>query len=403
MSDVDPNWPVVEDPSSHVYVRPEGGGLMLGLFEPEGAAWNVSKIPDDFHFGEIEPDWERMTDYLGTSMDRVPRSLEVGAKKFFCGPESFTPDNGPVVGESPELPNYFVAAGLNSVGILSSGGVGRTLATWIATGAPDCDVTGVTPARFQPYQSTPSYREKRVEEAIGMTYMCHFPNKSYTSARGAKRSPIHSRVTDKFGSALYNRDVSGFESPMYYDTMQPVFSFFEENYHGIWRREHEACRESVALIDMSFMSKFLVQGRDAGKFLNSLSTANVDAADGSITYTQWLDERGKMQADLTVQKIEADVFMVVATDTQHRHVEAWMKKRLNENEVFATIADVTGAFAFFSVQGPNSRKLLQSITGGADGEGGGVLSDERFKFGEVKELTVGFAKFNAARITYVVL
>ena len=233
-----------------------------------------------------------MAPYLEKSMARVPRSLEVGAKTFFCGPESFTPDNGPIVGESPELPNYYIAAGLNSVGILSGGGVGRTLATWIHEGSPDCDVTGITPARFQRYQNTPAYREERVVESIGKTYKCHYPNDSYKTARGAKQSPIGGRIEEKFQPFM--RDVSGWESPMYYDSMTPKLSFFEENYHGVWREEHEACRESVGLIDMSFMSKFLVQGRDAGKFLNTLSTADVDSADGTITYTQWLDESGKV-------------------------------------------------------------------------------------------------------------
>ena len=122
MSEVDPSWPVIEDSSRCVYVRPEGGGLMLGLFEWEGAAWQVDQIPPQFAFGEIDPDWDRMGPYLEKAMELVPATLSVGAKKFFCGPESFTPDNGPVVGPAPELKNYFIAAGLNSIGILTGGG-----------------------------------------------------------------------------------------------------------------------------------------------------------------------------------------------------------------------------------------------------------------------------------------
>ncbi|CAE7667831.1 SARDH, partial [Symbiodinium microadriaticum] len=131
MPDVDPSWPVVEDPSSHTYIRPEGGGLMVGLFEPVAAAWNVSRIPQDFSFGEITPDWERMAPFVETAMNRVPATLGAGVKNFFCGPESFTPDLGPVVGEAPELKNYFVTAGLNSIGIISGGGMGRIVASWI--------------------------------------------------------------------------------------------------------------------------------------------------------------------------------------------------------------------------------------------------------------------------------
>ena len=144
MPDVDPNWPVIEDPANYTYIRPEGGGLMVGLFEGEAAPWNVKSIPKDFSFGEIEPDWNRMGPYVEKAMSRVPSTATVGLKKFFCGPESFSPDLGPVVGEAPEMKNYFVAAGLNSIGILSGGGMGRLVASWIVNGKPDMDGTGIS-------------------------------------------------------------------------------------------------------------------------------------------------------------------------------------------------------------------------------------------------------------------
>ena len=169
---VDPSWPVIEDSSSFVYVRPEGKGLMLGLFEKEGAAWGPDSIPDQFQFGEIEPDWDRMAPYVEAAMTRVPAVQNVGIKSLFCGPESFTPDGCPIVGESNELRNYYVAAGLNSLGILTGGGIGHILARWVKDGfAPnDVDVTGIDASRFDRYQSNLTFRTKRTSETLGNTF-----------------------------------------------------------------------------------------------------------------------------------------------------------------------------------------------------------------------------------------
>lgn len=395
MSQVDPSWPVIEDSSRCVYVRPEGGGLMLGLFEWEGATWKAKQIPETFSFGEIEPDWDRMAPYLEKAMEIVPSVVNVGAKKFFCGPESFTPDNGPIVGEAPELLNYYVAAGLNSIGILTGGGIGKILAEWIHKGhAPnDVDVTGINIDRFHKYQSNLEYRTQRTGEALGNTYKVHYPNHMPKTCRGAKQSPFHERLRD---ANAYFRDVSGWESPAWYAPagIEPIVekeSFGRENWFPYWEAEHLACRESVVLFDMSFMSKFLVQGRKAGKFLNRLSTANVDGECGMITYTQWLNEQGFMEADLTVTKIRDDEFLVVATDTMHNHVHSHMMKRLSTDE-HAFVTDVTGRYAQINLQGPKSRELLQSLTSCDLGD---------FPFRQASEIDIGLARVLCIRITYV--
>lgn len=294
--EVDPSWPVVEDASKCVYIRPEGGGLMLGLFEWDGAPWRPEGIPENFSFGEIEPDWERMMPYLEDAMSRVPTVQNYGIKSLFCGPESFTPDNNPMIGESPELRSYFVAAGLNSIGILTGGGMGLVLARWIKEQhAPDdIDVTAINVNRFHRNQSNPLYRQKRVSESLGNTYKVHYPDHQLHTCRNIKLSSLHDRLA---GQGAYFRDVSGWESPAWYappgkSSVVKEESFGRESWFPYWEAEHRSCREDVALFDMSFMSKFLVQGRDAGSFLNYLSTANVDGEEGRITYTQWLNERG---------------------------------------------------------------------------------------------------------------
>ncbi|HET6585047.1 MAG TPA: FAD-dependent oxidoreductase, partial [Nannocystaceae bacterium] len=177
IAELSSSCPVIEDPASYGYFREEVGGLMIGLFEPVCAPWNVGGVPQDFAFGEIQPDWERMAPYVETAMNRVPIALDTGVKKFFCGPESFTPDLQPIVGEAPELKNYFVAAGLNSIGIITGGGLGRVLAHWIIHGRADVDVTGFHIDRLHPYQANPEYRRTRTVESLGMVYQCHYPTR----------------------------------------------------------------------------------------------------------------------------------------------------------------------------------------------------------------------------------
>ena len=388
-------WPVLEDPASYGYFREEGGGLMLGMFEPVCAPWNVGGIPDDFSFGEITPDWERMGPYLETAMQRVPISMEVGLKKLFCGPESFTPDLQPVVGEAPEVQNYFVAAGLNSIGILTGGGLGRALAHWIVTGRPDVDITGMNIDRLQPYQANPEYLGARTVESLGQVYQCHYPTKSPQTARGAKQAPWHDRVAAR---GAYFRDVSGWESPDWYAPagQEPVverLSWGRQNWFPYWAAEHRAAREGVICMDMSFMSKFLVEGRDAGRYLDHLSANHVDGACGEITYTQWLNDGGTLEADLTVSKLGDDRFWVVASDTAYRHVETWMRRHLAD-DTRVTVTDQTGAYAQLNVQGPRSREVLQAVTS-VD------LANEAFPFRTAREIDIGFARVLCIRITYV--
>jgi len=399
IAEVDPSWPVIEDPSSYTYIRPEGGGLMVGLFEGEAAAWNVKEIPERFTFDEIEPDWERMGPYVEKAMNRVPITLKTGIKKLFCGPESFTPDLGPAVGESPEIQRYFVAAGLNSIGILTGGGIGRTLAHWIIHGRPDVDVTGMNVNRFQKFQTNPEYRGSRVVETLGMVYKCHYPYKTKETARGAKRSPFFAALKAR---NAYFKDVSGWEGADWYAPSQPLakiekHSFQKRDMHFFeyWKREHDACRNGVVCMDMSFMSKFLVQGVDAGKCLNRLSTANVDGEEGFITYTQWLDEAGKMQADVTISKMSHDRFMVIATDTMHRHAETWLRRHLDPTgSHHVALSDITGGFAQLNIQGPKSRELMSLLT---DTD----MSDKAFPFRTAREIAIGYARVLCARITYV--
>jgi glycine cleavage system aminomethyltransferase T/glycine/D-amino acid oxidase-like deaminating enzyme len=387
------DWPVLEDPASYGYFREEVGGMMIGLFEPVCAPWNVGGIPADFSFGEIQPDWDRMAPYLEKAMARIPISMTTGVKKFFCGPESFTPDLQPIVGEAPELKNFFVAAGLNSIGIITGGGLGRVMAHWIINGRPDVDVTGMNIDRLHPYQANPEYRAKRTVESLGMVYKCHYPTHTMLTARGAKQSPFYDRLATL---GAYFRDVSGWEGADWYAPGKAVIdqhSWGRQHWFGAWEAEHRAAREGVILMDMSFMSKFLVEGPDAGRVLDHISANHVDGATGQITYTQWLDEAGKLQADLTVAKLDEDRYWVVASDTAHRHVETWMKRHIPPG-AHAHVADMTSAYAQINIQGPRSRELMQLVTS-AD------MSNDAFPFRAARDIDIGFARVLCIRITYL--
>jgi 4-methylaminobutanoate oxidase (formaldehyde-forming) len=395
IKDLPQNMPVLEDPSAYGYYRQEGGGLMVGLFEAKCAPWKVDGAPTDTPYLDLEPDWERMGPYLETAMARVPITMQVGMKKFFCGPESFTPDLAPIVGEAPNVRGYFVAAGLNSVGILTGGGIGRIVAHWIINGLPDVDVTAMNINRVLPYQANRDYRRARTVESLGRVYKCHYPFETFETARGTRRSAFHDRLA---AQGAYFIETSGWESPGWYAgagrSPDPgPLTFGRPAWWPQWQAEHHAAREGVIVMDMSFMGKFLVQGRDAGQCLNRISANNVDGRTGEITYTQWLNRDGRLEADLTVTKLADDKFLVVVTDTMVRHAEAWMKRNIPE-DAHAFVTDVTSGIAQLNVQGPRSRELLQALTS-VD------LSNEAFPFRAARDIDLGFARVLCVRITYL--
>jgi 4-methylaminobutanoate oxidase (formaldehyde-forming) len=385
--------PIFEDPSSYGYYREEGGGMMVGLFEPRAAAWSVDGIPRDFSFGTLPPDWERMGPFLEKAMARVPVTQTAGIRTFFCGPESFTPDLAPVVGAAAGLRGYFVCAGLNSVGILSAGGLGRVMAHWVLTGRPDVDVTGFAADRFHDYHLSPAYRAARTTEILGTVYAAHVPGTQLSTARGLRRSPVHDRLA---AAGAYFKDVSGWESPDWYAgpgaTASALPTWGRAPWWVHWEAEHRAVREGVGLVDMSFMAKFLVQGEEAGALLSWLSAGDVDGQVGVITYTQWLNEGGGIEADLTVTKLSASSYLVVASDTAHGHVRAMLTDAVRGRS--ATWTDVTSAYAQLNVQGPRSRELM-SLVSSAD------VGNEAFPFRAARWVDVGMAHVLCVRITYL--
>jgi glycine cleavage system aminomethyltransferase T/glycine/D-amino acid oxidase-like deaminating enzyme len=390
---LDPNAPIFEDPAAHGYYREEGGGMMVGLFEPRAAAWAVDGIPATASFTTLKPDWDRMSPFLETAMTRVPVTLDAGVRTFFCGPESFTPDLMPAVGVAPGLRGYFVAAGMNSVGILSAGGLGRVIAHWIISGLPDVDVTAWDVARFRADQLEPAYRRDRTTEILGTVYAAHTPGKQLRTARDRLLSPVHDRLV-AYGGLL--REVSGWEGADWFAgraetaVAEPTWGrapWFEQ-----WEAEHRTVREGVGLMDMSFMAKFSVTGPEAGAVLDQLSAGEVNGEPGWITYTQWLNDDGRIEADLTVTKLADDRFWVVASDTAHGHVAGMLGRAAQGRDV--RVEDETAAYAQLNLQGPLSRDALGALTD-AD------LSTAAWPFRGVREISVAGVPVTCARITYL--
>jgi glycine cleavage system aminomethyltransferase T/glycine/D-amino acid oxidase-like deaminating enzyme len=387
--------PVLEDPSTYTYYREEVGGLMLGLFEPGAAPWKLDGIPDDFAFGEIEPDWDRVGPHLERAYSRVPSTLNTGVRKLFCGPESFTPDLAPLVGETPELRNCFVACGMNSLGILNGAGTGKVLAHWIVDGIPPIDVTGMNVNRFSRNEATRAFRRDRGPELLGKMFGQHYHNEAFETARDLKRSVIHDRLA-AVGACF--TEGHGWEMP---DWFAPIpaqasverYSWFRQNWFEWHAKEHRAAREDVIMMDMSSMSKFIVQGRDSCALLNRLSCNDVDVAPGRIVYTAWVNEAGGFEADLTVTRLEVEKFMVVVGENSHGHTEMRMRRHIGEGE-FVAIFDATPGVTQINIHGPKARELMQKVSS-TD------LSNDAFPFMSAQNIDVGYFNILALRVTFV--
>jgi glycine cleavage system aminomethyltransferase T/glycine/D-amino acid oxidase-like deaminating enzyme len=388
-----PDMPIVEDPDRFAYYREEVGGLMIGFFEPVAKPWGMDGIPEAFSFGEIAADWDRMMPYMEVAMDRIPISKETGIHTFFCGPESFTPDMGPLMGEAPELRNFYVAAGFNSLGILFGGGAGQVMAQWIVDGLPPVDVSDIDIARMMPFQNNSKYLHDRTVELLGWQYIS-WPNLQAETARNVRRSAMHDRLAA--AGAYFGQSV-GWEYPDWFapEGVEPrvEYSWGRQNWFEYAAEEHRAAREDVMLMDLTHMSKLLVQGRDAEKTLNRICANNVAVPVGRIVYTQWLNERGTIEADITVTRLAEDSYLLVLVDAAHTHVETWLKHHIPpEAHVFVT--DVTSGYNIINVQGPKSRQLIGGLTD-AD------MSNEAFPYLTMQEIDIGYALVKALRITYV--
>lgn len=400
LAELPPNLPVLRDHDKCAYYKPDAGSLLVGAFEKKAIAWGhringSSGIPDDFCFDEIEGHIEQqLMPVLEDAMARVPLLQQTGWRKFFCGPESFTPDDQFHIGEAPEVKNYFVAAGLNSIGIQSAGGLGKAVAEWMVNGHPPLDLWGNDIRRVYPFQGSQQYLENRVSETLGLLYDNHYPYRQMQTARDIRHSPIHERLVAK--NACFG-EVAGWERPNWFApagvAAKYAYSFGKQNWFKYSAAEHQAARNGVALFDQSSFSKYLLQGADSCRVLQSICSANIDVKPGSMVYTHWLNPRGGIEADLTVTRLTETEFFIVSGAAVTAKDMHWLKRHTPE-DARCIVNDVTNSWAVFGVMGANSRALLQDAI---DYD----FSTTNFPFGAVADIEVGCAVGRAARVSYV--
>ncbi|MEF2549009.1 FAD-dependent oxidoreductase [Aurantimonas sp. E1-2-R+4] len=399
IADLPRDMPVMRVPDECAYYKEDAGKLLLGAFEPRAKPWGQDGIPADFCFDQLPEDFDHFAPILEMAVNRFPALEKAGIHTFFNGPESFTPDDRYLLGEAPELAGFFVAAGFNSVGIQSAGGAGMALAQWIEDGEPPFDLWDVDIRRMQRVQNNRTYLVNRVSETLGLLYADHFPYRQFESARGVRTSPLHERLAAR--GACFG-ETAGWERANWFVPKADLERGVKPEYRYSWGRqnwfdyaagEHKAVREAVGLFDMSSFVKLRVEGRDAFDVLQKLCANDVDVAPGRIVYTQWLNDRGGVEADLTVTRLSETAFLVITGAAQDVRDIAWLKRHI-PGDAHCTVTDVTSAEACLPVMGPNARKLLQSLTG-AD------LSNAAFPFATAREIELGMGVVRAHRITYV--
>lgn len=385
---------VLRDPDSCAYFKEDAGKILVGWFEPVAKPWGQAGIPKDFCFDHLPDDLAHIEPLFEAAMRRVPALESAGVQLFFNGPESFTPDDRYLLGEAPEVRGLYIAAGFNSIGIQSAGGAGKVLADWIVSGHAPMDLWDVDIRRCLPFQRNKKYLRDRTVESLGLLYAMHWPYRQAETARGVRKSAIHDRL--QAAGACFG-EVAGFERPNWYApagvpaTYQ--YSYGRQNWFEYSAAEHRAVREAVGLFDQSSFAKFVVEGRDAEAVLNQLCTANVAVPVGKIVYTQWLNERGGIEADLTITREAEDRYLVVTACATQTRDFTWLRRHIPDNSQ-AVAVDVSSAYAVLGVMGPQSRALLSSLT---DVD----LSNEAFPFGTSRVIDLGYARVRASRITYV--
>jgi 4-methylaminobutanoate oxidase (formaldehyde-forming) len=392
--DLPRDLPVLFVTDEEAYYKEDAGKLLLGCFEKVAKPWGQNGIPPEFCFDGLPEDFDHFAPILEKAIARVPMLANAGIKTFFCGPESFTPDDRYLLGEMPEVQGLFCACGFNSIGILSSGGVGKALSSWIKDGHPPADLSDVDVRRMMPFQSNPRYLHDRTIETLGLLFDMHWPYRQFATARNIRQSPFHDRL---LAAGACMTEAAGWERPGFFGTPgtrpELVYSWGRQNWFDAVGQESRNTRDRVTVFDHSCFTKFAVDGRDACAFLNRLCANEIDVAVGRVVYTQMLNPRGGIEMDATVTRLSETSFLVVSIAASQVRDLAWMTRHIPEG-MAVFVRDVTSGLPMLAVMGPASRALLQSLTR-AD------LSDAGLAFGHSREIDLGYGRVRIARMTYV--
>ena len=385
--------PVLRVPDECAYYKEDAGKMLLGAFEPNAKPWGMSGIPKDFEFDQLPEDFEHFEPILEMAVNRVPMLEKAGIHTFFNGPESFTPDDAYHLGRSPEMENVWVAAGFNSIGIQSAGGAGMALAQWMQDKEKPFDLGDVDISRMQPFQGNKKYLFERSKETLGLLYADHFPFRQKESARGVRRTPFHEHLKSK--GAVFG-EVAGWERANWFSNTgqsdEYRYSWKRQNWFENSAREHMAVRENVGLYDMSTFGKIRVEGKDAESFLNYLCGANLSVDIGKIVYTQFLNSKGGIEADVTVTRLSETTYLIVTPAATRLADETWLRR--NQKDYSVVITDVTAAEGVLALMGPASRALLNSVSPNN-------FENETNPFGTAQLIEIGMGQARAHRVSYV--
>ena len=384
--------PVLRDFDKGLYFKEDAGKMLVGWFEHNARGCPMSKIAEDFCFDEFPCDLEHIEEYLMNSMDTFPDLQQTGIRTFFNGPESFTPDNLHLLGPTPEVDNFYVACGLNSKGIGAGGGLGKLMADWIIDGYPPGDIWDCDVRRHHKVQRQQDYIEARIPEALGHTYAMHWPFYQYSSGRGQIVSPLHDVLKQQ--GACYG-EVAGYERANWFARdgakAEYNYSYKRQNWFDFYAREHMAVRENVGIYDISSFGKFEVSGPDAEKALQWLCAGDMSAAPGAVIYTQWLNERGGIEADITATRTAQDSYMIT-TGIGSVYRDWWHLQKNLHGDV--QVRDISADYSCLALQGPNARAVLEKIV---DTD----LDSQQFLFASGRYAKIAGAKVWLQRLSYV--
>ena len=384
--------PVLRVPDECAYYKEDAGKMLLGAFEPVSKPWTLD-IPKDFEFDQLPEDFDHFEPILEAAVERLPMLAEAGIHTFFNGPESFTPDDAYHLGLAPELDNFWVAAGFNSIGIQSAGGAGSALAQWMDEGQKPFDLGDVDISRMQPFQGNKTYLFERSKETLGLLYADHFPYLQKKTARGVRRTPFHHHLMER-GAVM--GELAGWERANWFarEAQEPEYqySWQRQNFFDNVREEHMAVRQGVGMYDMSSFGKIRVEGRDAEAFLNYVGGGDYSVANGKIVYTQFLNRSGGIEADVTVTRLTETAYLVVTPAATRLADETWLRR--NQGDFNVVITDVTTGEGVLAIMGPRSRELLQMVSPND-------FSNDSNPFGTAQEIEIGMGLARAHRVTYV--
>ena len=385
--------PVLRVPDECAYYKEDAGKILLGAFEPNAKPWAMGGIPDKFEFDQLPEDFDHFEPILEAACNRMPMLAEAGIHTFFNGPESFTPDDAYHLGLAPEMDNVWVAAGFNSIGIQSAGGAGMALSRWMDSGEKPFDLGDVDISRMHPFQGNKHYLFERSKETLGLLYADHFPFRQKATARGVRRTPFHQHLLDQ-GAVM--GETAGWERANWFAREGQVpeyeYTWGRPNWFENAAAEHKAVRENVGMYDMTSFGKIRVEGPDAEVFLNKVCGADMSVPAGKIVYTQFLNKRGGIEADVTVTRLSETAYLVVTPSITRLADETWMRRHVGDARV--VITDVTAGEGVLAIMGPNSRKLLERVSP-AD------FGNDANPFGTAQEIELGMGLARAHRVSYV--